>query len=116
MNKPKYDYEITAPNGHRYGYIINNKSVVIYINDKEWGSPQGDRFIKVLLEELIKNEKDQILKLVNICNKYINEDYTNTYKLDMQNELSAERRRELELKNCGMRNLRNKLIDEFNKR
>lgn len=59
MNKPNYDYEITASNGNRYGYIIKDSHVVVYINDKEWGSPQGNRFIKVLLEELIKKEKDQ---------------------------------------------------------
>lgn len=67
----KYDYETTTKNGDRYGYIINNNHVEIYINDKRWGSPQGERFIIALIndfkkqneyhEELLNNWNDKVI-------------------------------------------------------
>ena len=52
----KYDYETTTKNGTRYGFVEKNSNVIVYVNDKEWGVPQGNRFIKALLND-IKNLK-----------------------------------------------------------
>lgn len=52
----KYDYEAIAPNGSKYGYVLKGDNVVVYVNDEKWGSPQGERFIIALLNELIQNK------------------------------------------------------------
>lgn len=54
----KYDYETTAPNGNKYGYIVGGSHVTIYVNDKRWGSPQGERFIIALINDLNKNKEE----------------------------------------------------------
>ncbi|MBD5589261.1 hypothetical protein [Clostridium botulinum] len=47
-----YDYETVNENGIRYGFVNTDCHVVVYINDKEWGVPQGSRFIKALLNDI----------------------------------------------------------------
>lgn len=50
----KYDYETIAENGSKYGFIIDGNQADVYINDKRWGSPQGDRFIVALINDIEK--------------------------------------------------------------
>lgn len=56
MNDHKYDYETMTSVGRKYGYVIKGNSVAVYVNDELWGSPQGERFIIALLDELAKKE------------------------------------------------------------
>lgn len=53
----KYDYETTTNSGVKYGFVVEGNKVDVYVNDKRWGAPQGERFIIALLND-IKNLKN----------------------------------------------------------
>ncbi len=59
--------------------------------------------------------KETLEYIIKVCDDFINEDVKYKNDLDMDNKLTADRRRELELKNCGMRNLRSRIIQEYKK-
>ena len=48
----KYDYETISPTGSKYSFKETNSHVIVYVNDKEWGVPQGCHFIKALLHDI----------------------------------------------------------------
>lgn len=50
----KYDYETINEHGNKYGFVVNRNQVEVYINDERWGSPQGDRFILALINDIKK--------------------------------------------------------------
>lgn len=49
----EYDY-VAKQDNNTYGFKINDSRVEVYVNDKYWGIPQGDHFILVLLNDLLK--------------------------------------------------------------
>lgn len=66
----KYDYKTIAPNGSKYGYVLKGDNVVIYVNDEEWGEPQGSRFITTLIRDILNLNKTDNITLSDIENKY----------------------------------------------
>ncbi|MGL5329374.1 MAG: hypothetical protein ACRDD7_08900 [Peptostreptococcaceae bacterium] len=73
----KYDYVVMNNNGNEIGFIDSGQHVSVYINGKEWGSPQGDRFLRYLLNDLNKNKYlDEIVdswhdKVINKADEYL---------------------------------------------
>lgn len=45
-----------------YKFISSKNKVVVYVDDKVWGVPQGDRFLAALLND-IKKYKEKIKRL-----------------------------------------------------
>lgn len=84
----KYDYEITTANGDRYGYVINSNHVEIYINDERWGSPQGERFVISLINELKKKE-GYYEELLNSWNDKVIDKADYKLKLSGESELGS---------------------------
>lgn len=84
----KYDYEIITTNGDRYGYVINDNHVDIYINNKRWGSPQGERFIIALINELAKKER-YYEELLNNWNDKVIDKAGYKLKLSGESELGS---------------------------
>ena len=60
MRNNTYEYETITKDNNKYTYkVINNNNVgypnvEIYINGTKWGSPQGERFIIALLDDIKK--------------------------------------------------------------
>jgi hypothetical protein len=46
------NYTTTSENGSKYDYKVKNRQVGISVNGEYWGSPQGDRFIIALLNDI----------------------------------------------------------------
>lgn len=84
----KYDYEIVTSNEDKYGFLINNNHVEIYVNDKRWGSPQGERFIVALLNKL-KDKEIYYEELLNNWSEKVINKADNMLKLSEECELGS---------------------------
>ena len=68
MRNNTYEYETITKDNNKYTYkVINNNieypNIEIYINGTKWGSPQGERFIIALLDDIKKiKRQNEILK------------------------------------------------------
>lgn len=45
-------YETVAQNGSKYSFVDTGSWIVVYVNGKEWGSPQGDRFLRAVINDI----------------------------------------------------------------
>ena len=75
-----YEYEIITKDNNKYTYkVINNNieypNVEIYINGTKWGSPQGERFIIALLDDIKKIKRQNEILKKNIQVKQFNIEY-----------------------------------------
>lgn len=51
-------YETTY-NNHKYKFEESGNFVKVYIDGEYWGVPQGDRFLKILLKDIIINKNKE---------------------------------------------------------
>ena len=58
--------------------------------------------------------KSELLKVIKLCTEIINKDRKDIDNLDAAGMLNSNIRNSLELKNAGMRSLRNGLISKYN--
>lgn len=58
--------------------------------------------------------KEELYKVIELCNKFIDDFSDETFKLVAEDKIDGKRENELRLKKCGMSNLRNMLIDKYN--
>ena len=85
-----YEYEIITKDNNKYTYkVINNNieypNVEIYINGVKWGSPQGERFIIALLDDIKKIKRQNEILKKNIQVKQFNiEDVYKEYECDFK--------------------------------
>lgn len=67
-----------------------------------------------LIEEENAMCKSELLKVIKLCTEIINKDRKDIDNLDAAGMLNSNIRNSLELKNAGMRSLRNGLISKYN--
>lgn len=51
-------------NGNKYRFVDNGSHVIVYVNDEKWGVPQGDIFLRVLMQDIkeLKDDKSFFVK------------------------------------------------------
>ncbi|MEG0153558.1 MAG: hypothetical protein RSE41_07690 [Clostridia bacterium] len=66
-NKGKV-YETTTIHGSKLRFLEDGCHTIVYVDDKEWGVPQGDHFIKALLRDI--QQLNQALDYDNLLDEW----------------------------------------------
>lgn len=57
------EYETKVESGSTFRFVDDGQWVTVYVNGKKWGTPDGNRFIRALLNDIQKLKQPEMIDL-----------------------------------------------------